>query len=545
MESDIAQVEPLSIDQVRNSEGAFIWQVDDMERLRRFLCLGSEKGTYYVKERQLTLENAKCISSMIKDGKGQDVVKEIVKYSVEGRTAKQNPIIFSLAMCARQGGDINTKRAAYQALSRVCRIPTHLFTFVDYCEVLSKGQVKRGTGWGRAQRRAVCEWYNKFDKEPKRLAQHVTKYRSRNGWTHKDVLRLAHPKPVSHRVGAVIRYVVKGLEMAKKDYLNEDTDKRVKKIFVFLEAVEQARTSTDQQTVMHLIERHGLVREHIPTNMLKSQHIWIALLQKMPMTAMIRNLGKMTSVGILCEQAAEVHIVLAKLTNDEALKEAMIHPFNVLVALKTYEQGKGDKGKLIWTPNRQILKGLETAFYKSFKYVEKTHQRYCLALDVSGSMCSSIMGCKMVQAREAAAALSMVTARTESNYEIMAFSHKLKKLNISPKMDLTTVLSVTNGLSFEGTDCALPMIWAKDNNKLIDVFIVYTDSETLYGTVHPAEALRHYRKASGIWQAKLIVCGLTSNGFTIADPNDPGMLDMVGFDSAGPEIIRNFSLGFL
>ena len=36
---------------------------------------------------------------------------------------------------------------------------------------------------------------------------------------------------------------------------------------------------------------------------------------------------------------------------------------------------------------------------------------------------------------------------------------------------------------------------------------------------------------------------MASNSFTIADPNDAGMLDMAGFDSAAPEVIRNFSLG--
>ena len=44
-------------------------------------------------------------------------------------------------------------------------------------------------------------------------------------------------------------------------------------------------------------------------------------------------------------------------------------------------------------------------------------------------------------------------------------------------------------------------------------------------------------------KSKLVVVGMQSNGFTIADPNDPGMLDVVGFDSATPEIITNFSAG--
>ena len=41
--------------------------------------------------------------------------------------------------------------------------------------------------------------------------------------------------------------------------------------------------------------------------------------------------------------------------------------------------------------------------------------------------------------------------------------------------------------------------------------------------------------------AKLVVIGMVSNGFTIADPNDAGMLDVVGFDTATPSIITDFA----
>ena len=92
------------------------------------------------------------------------------------------------------------------------------------------------------------------------------------------------------------------------------------------------------------------------------------------------------------------------------------------------------------------------------------------------------------------------------------------------------------------TDCAQPMLYAHKKNLKVDTFIIYTDCETWCGKIHPDQALRKYRKASGI-DAKLIVVAMTSNGFTLADPNDAGMLDMVGFDSAAPEIIRQFVLG--
>ena len=86
------------------------------------------------------------------------------------------------------------------------------------------------------------------------------------------------------------------------------------------------------------------------------------------------------------------------------------------------------------------------------------------------------------------------------------------------------------------------MIYAKKKNLKIDVFIVYTDCETWVGDIHPSKALVDYRRHSGI-DAKLIVVAMTSNGFTIADPEDPGMLDMAGFDSAAPQVMKEFIQG--
>ena len=72
--------------------------------------------------------------------------------------------------------------------------------------------------------------------------------------------------------------------------------------------------------------------------------------------------------------------------------------------------------------------------------------------------------------------------------------------------------------------------------------MIYTDSETWAGGVHPAQALRRYRETSGI-DARLVVVGMVSNGFSIADPADAGMLDVVGFDTATPQLISDFARG--
>jgi len=57
--------------------------------------------------------------------------------------------------------------------------------------------------------------------------------------------------------------------------------------------------------------------------------------------------------------------------------------------------------------------------------------------------------------------------------------------------------------------------------------------------IHPAQVLRQYRDAFVVG-AKAVVVGMTSNGFTLADPNDRGMMDVVGFDTTVPAVIADF-----
>ena len=113
-------------------------------------------------------------------------------------------------------------------------------------------------------------------------------------------------------------------------------------------------------------------------------------------------------------------------------------------------------------------------------------------------------------------------------------------LDISPRWRLDSVVKRIGGLPFAGTDCSLPMRWALNARVEVDVFCVYTDSETWAGPVHPAQALREYRERSGI-PAKLVVVGMVSNGFSIADPDDAGMMDVVGFDTGTPAILADFA----
>jgi len=269
--------------------------------------------------------------------------------------------------------------------------------------------------------------------------------------------------------------------------------------------------------------------------------VWDALLVDMPITALIRNLATMTRVGLAVAGADATKAIVQRLGHADQLVRARVHPIAVLAALTTYQGGKGVRGDAAWTPVAAIVDALDGAFYRSFGAVEACGQRMLLALDVSGSMGGgAVAGVPGLSPRIASAAMALITAATEREHAFVAFQDKLTELDLSPRQRLDDVVRTISGLPFGGTDCALPMTWAKEARRKVDVFVVYTDSETWHGGVHPSVALQQYRQATGI-AAKLIVVGMTSNGFTIADPDDAGMLDVVGFDTAAPSVIADFA----
>jgi len=516
--------------QVANSAGGYSWAVTDWQRLSRFLVLGSQGGTYYISEKALTIENANAVLNCIRED-GVRVVREIVAISEAGRAPKNDPAIFALALVAAKGDDA-ARKAALDALPQVCRTGTHLFQFAEYVQTLR--------GWGRGLRRAVGAWYQTL--EPRKLAYQMVKYRQREGWTHTDTLRLAHPKPVTETHGAIYKWVTRREEANWAADIVPPTDEAL----AFIWAFERVQTAQNVETVLKLIQAYDLPREALPTHWLNEAAVWEALLEKMPLTAMIRNLGVMSKVGLLMPMSDAEQTIAARLGNEDMLRKARIHPIAVLSALRVYAQGRGMRGESTWKPTPRVIDALDAAFYLAFQNVEPANKRMMLALDVSGSMSMGVIaGVPGLTPRDGSAAMALVTAKTEPIYTIISFQDKIVPLNISARMRLDDAIKVTNGLPFGATDCAQPMLYALDKNLKVDTFVVYTDSETWANpTLHPVQALAQYREKTGI-PAQLIVVGMTSNGFTIASPDDPGMLDVVGFDSATPQIISDFARGMI
>jgi 60 kDa SS-A/Ro ribonucleoprotein len=531
--------------QIENHAGGFAFGIDDWKRLDRFLVLGSDGGTYYVGERQLTRENASCVIRLLATDPRR-VVDTIVGISDAGRAYKNDPALFALALasCPDFVKDEADRAYALSALPKVARIGPHLLHVLQFVDGL------RGKGY--ALRKALSRWMN--DKDGDALAFQALKYQSRDGWSMRDVLRVAHPKPVDDAHKALYAYIANSQMLEGAPAL--------------LGVYEAMKAAKSVQEVCGLIVAHNLTWEFVPSQWLGEKTVWEVLLPRLPFTALLRNLGRLTTLGLVGTFGKGEGTIVEKLNDREQMRKSRIHPFGVLMALKTYGQGHGFRGSLSWTPNSAVCEALDDLFYASFENAEPCRRRMLIGLDVSGSMDSPIMD-SPVTCMEAAMAMGMIHLHNEPFTKLMGFDTGLRDFGITRKDTLASALRRLHR-NVGGTDCSLPMIYAMGNKVPagyktsqaptrsfygsrptytyehemipVDAFVVITDNETWAGNVHPVQALKEYQRISGL-DAKLVVIGMQSTDISIADPTDGGSLDVVGMDTSVPSVVADFCRG--
>jgi len=524
--NSFSQTEKARTDQVQNSAGGYVFKVNDLKRLERFLIIGTDGGTYYVGERDLTKANVDFIREMIAKSP-ETVLHTVVDVSDKGRAYRNDAAIFVLALMLNDA-PADFKAQIVEAVPAVARIATHVFQLAAYIENLG--------GWGRAKRRAIAKWFE--SKSADQLAYQAVKYRQRDGWTMKDLMRLSHVKGVDERVGGFI--------------LGRETNPGGD----IIDGFQTMQLALSPSEVISTLGRYpNLPWETIPTQFLKDAEVWKTLFAngQLKGQALVRNITRLSRIGAFNDMVF-AREVADKLVDSDMIAKTRLHPIQYLLASVTHRTGQMDRNgygsfygaarKRDWEIVPVIADALDAGFYQSFKSIVPANKRTMLGLDISGSMAATALGIDLSCA-QVSAAMAMVTARTEPYTMIRGFSTQFKDLGITPNQDFATVMSKISNQNFGGTDCAQPMIWAMENKVEVDTFAVFTDSETWAGRTQPFQALKRYHQKMGI-DAKLAVFGVASTEFTIADPSDSaGMMDFCGFDSNAASVFADFSAGRL
>jgi len=350
---------------------------------------------------------------------------------------------------------VAVRKYALENLCNVARTGTHLLHFVKYAKLF------RGLS-GRAFRSAISHWYN--DKSESSAAYQMLKYQSRDGWSHRDILRMVHPKPKNDAMNTLFDWTINGWHWESPGYPRQGLTMSQ------IAAVEYLKRHPTVENACRAILDHRLTREMIPSELLRDKSVWDALLTEMPMGAMVRNLGNMSKRGLLSAMSDAERLIVSRLNDEQRIHRSRLHPLSILVAQKTYGGGGGIRSDASWNVSGRVADALNDAFYLSFGNVEPTGKRIMIALDVSGSMRAQF-GKSPLTCCEAATALALVTASVETSCMITRFNNGIQPIPISARQRLADALRYTDSINYGGTDCSLPMTWAMKNKRLFDAFI--------------------------------------------------------------------------
>lgn len=493
---------PGRTDEVRNSAGGFVFKVTEKDRLERILITGTDGGTFYIGESKLTGDAIKFLKDMIRKDE-RLVVDSAVRVSSEGLASKNGPAIFTIALVMVHGSD---KVYAREAVKKIVRTSTHLFEYAQYLENLG--------GWGRAKRRSVAEWYEGRDSNS--VAYQSVKYRQRNGWTHRDLFRLSHPKGVDQKVGNFV---------LGKDSLSAADSSEMPEVIQGFKFAQESQTVSELLSV--LSQFRGLPWEAIPTQFLKEVKVWKALFYNGQLRgqALVRNVTRLARIGAFKDFVFAADYAAA-LADEKMIAETRLHPINFLNAAVVHREGQILRNGSYWSASRtkdwetngKIVDALNDGYHASFKHVEPSGKRTLVATDVSGSMSQAALGIDLSCA-QVSAAVAMTIARTEPYSNIVGFSTDIVDLGITAKTSLSDAMRSVSNRNFGGTDAAAAIRYAERNRIEIETFVVITDNETWGGSVKPFQALKSYRDKMGI-AARLAVLGVAATDFTIADPKD-------------------------
>ncbi len=515
---------------VKMRGGGHGFAIDKWKSLERFLILGTDANTYYADAKELTRENAAAIIACADEAHVQTVMT-ISQISQTGRAFRNDAAIFALALIAQefQHSKPAARACALEAVPGVARTASMFFQFQDYMESL-------GGKWNPTRKAVTRDWY--LGKTANQLAYQTLKYRNRYGWTHKDLIkqgrfgakdRVDLNEAEEHAMDMLINYLIYG-EM--KDGIPE-----------LVAQYEEVKSAPNLAEAARLVQAYKLSWEFVPSEHLGKAEMWRVLLPNMPYTALLRNCARMTANGTF-EDSDSRKLAASKLINPDAIQRARAHPISILMGAATYKSGKGRRGRLEWTPLNIIADAMEEAFYEAFDYVEPSGKRILIGLDVSSSMFGwgdEGIGDTGLNAAEAASAMVMSVMRVERDYQIMAFSHQFREVTWGRTATLGQVLEATRKMGFGMTDCGLPIQWATNQGLEFDVIMILTDNETNRGHAIP-DLLRNYRQKVGI-ETRFITAAMVANNYSVADPTDPGMLDIVGFDAALPRLVSQFAKG--
>ncbi len=505
---------------VPGRSGGWMFKADIWNVLRRCLLIGTAQNTYYAGKHELTIEFVEILKQAIALNPNQ-VATEIL-YASDGRAINNSAPLFALVLLSMDNSQ-EAKQAFGEIFLQVVRTGSHFYEWLGYTKAMR--------GFGKIVREAGKAWFSRDNVQE--LAYQLLKYQQRQGFSHRDALRLFHVKPITETHNQLFKWVMHGWDKLPSKIPAEPLAQ-----IWWYEWLKRHPEKTHEA-----IAKGRLTHEMAAPVGKMDQKAWQLLFNEMPIGAMLRNLGSLTQLEVLTTHHQSNLKRIAKLLNSrEHLQKGRIHPIDILKAIKTYQSG-GELGrsKKTWQPIRQIIDILEKALELAFDVLPPTGKTFLHAVDISGSMSFNTVSSIGLTCCEIATVMALATAKAEKNYVIRGFATDFRDLKITAQDSFSQAIAKASNQNFGGTDASVAYDWAIKTKFKADLFCFWTDCESWAGKKHPSQALAEYRHKINP-HAKAIYIALAPYNISLVDPKDPKSWDIAGFDPGTPRLIQMLAM---
>lgn len=515
------------------------------------------------------------IPKLVSEGKADIIIDTLRSYSQLPYVDKE-ALVMCLAVASKQAEHKKLVTDAHSAVRELCT-NTHLFfLFIQISKMISK---KSGhSGWGRGLRRAVGEWYRSW--EPKRLALEVTRHFSAHGWTHRDVVRLAHLKLKEMPLGSqvVLHYVFMGLDKTVQEYTGKDNTSELLELMQVLDKDGHPKDKEQQWDVDQVINKVNKLHEvynevtldDVPSQSLKSTEVWSHMLDKLDGESAVASVNRMAKAGLLSQSADNTNVLPNKLVDrltHSDVASSPVTPAVALMALHAYEHpsrfsseacGKVYEKKSCKSPraptkaplkkstkvNQSVVDALHKLIAGSSKNIEKTAKKLAIVVDVRGYMSTSHVwtgnpeGKGEVTGHEGAAVivLTLTSGGTCPVVNTLAFSGTgVAEVPVTEGITLLQLVEKFKETVIGEVSVDAALNWAQEKN--METVVVITHKLDQQAISAAAQSLKQINDRNNT-QMRLVLCGLgTKHLHTQRTEN---FLLVLGFDQRTPSIIRAY-----
>ncbi|KAH1022621.1 RNA-binding protein RO60 isoform X2 [Dendroctonus ponderosae] len=531
------------------------------QRLRRLIYMNSVMPEFHVGDPDIYQVHLSSLRLTVLQEALDDDLKQLfllINKAMAKGGIPRRPIIFQLLALLMTNPEA-TADQKNRIMAKVLELSDNDKDFFGFicCYTRSRAGCKLPT--------SVAKGVRKFygAKNPEELARSIAASERICGWSHKDLIKLAHVKPNSPLMSAVFNYI-----LTRK--LDEDATEAQLEVLRIIKQAEQLRRCVDPAEAAILLKTSEFSLEHLMPSLTGSEQVWNAVLLKLSTQQILGLLLKLHKLNFLTPASLISCLVIQLLTDPERVEKSGVHPLEVFKQLRRLEKGgkpvdpklltylkttkklseenlrKIQETQPIDCPH--IVSALWRCFDLACANVTPSHKRYLVVIEVppvgENRLC---IGSKTVTYLEAAVAFAAVLQRVEPQVTL-AVHQKADSLQLvrvkkpCPVEELLRQVAATNSAGASLPTC---FTWATAHRERVDVFVNFVQKSPRRSghSRSPAlsESMLNYQTAMNLPNTKMIVFIPVESPLEGWDKTPTKVLTIMGFDHIACKVAQCFA----